>query len=286
MNNFNLLVVEDDQVLIENLYQPLGEIEGVSLDFATSEAEAAEKINCRTYDLAFVDIHLRDDRSDRGGVNIIKALHLLCEGTSIVVVSGTGDVDATVSAYREGIVDFLQKKNLTNGEAVVKQIYRDVREKRKHQNVSLLGFHPSLLSLLSEPSFLPIWEGNLCNALGTSIEILEAALNNSLKERLPILRRRGADSFTIIPGTRACVGYFWSKKLGSAIKVRLAFPDVKFPPDEDSDSLKQIYMKLYRNLSVWVWEVKEGFARSEFEASIWEKNPGQNDPKLRNLPQV
>lgn len=287
MQEIQVLVIEDDPVIVKHMYKPLEKTQGINLDVATSEVEALERISRKIYDVAFVDIHLRDDGKDRGGINVIQEMHRLNEGTSIIVVSGTGEVAATVSAYRAGIVDFIQKKNLTNGAEVVKEVLERSIIRRQDFVPPYLGHHYSIASLLSEPDFLPIWENRMCMALGTSIEILHQSLNNALTNRLPILRLKApAPSFSVLAGKRACEGFFWSKKLGAAIRVVLAFPDESALQSVGEGYGQPVYKKAYRNLNAMVWVLESGRDRDDFDELVWAREPNRRLEKGQKLPSV
>ena len=57
MSQKSILVVEDDQYLIEVYSKTLSK-EGYQVDTASTKSEAIQKIECKTYDAALVDIML------------------------------------------------------------------------------------------------------------------------------------------------------------------------------------------------------------------------------------
>jgi len=104
-----VLVVEDDKYTFEELYKPALSTMDIDIDYAASEHDAIEMVRCRTYDAAYIDIMLKDDTKDRGGVEVIKHIFNEQEGTGMIVVSATDDLEVAINAYRAGIVDFLRK---------------------------------------------------------------------------------------------------------------------------------------------------------------------------------
>ena len=269
--NLNLLVVEDDPFIVDQLYKPQLTNPRLHVDYASTEAEAKEQIRCKTYHVAYVDIMLRVDRYDRGGIEVIKFLHELKESTSIIVVSASDDIRVALSAYKAGICDFLPKDSIHSpGEILVP--LEKILEGIEYQKTSPFGRFSNISAFLANPELTPYWEDEWVRRLGTSYKLFVTALNNSLEYRLPILRMKGKRScLTVGEDVRTGYGYFWSKGIGQAIMMSLAFVDRTLPAPSKDVAGEVIYERTYRNLKVAIWAIKSGKSRSEFLDSVWDE---------------
>jgi len=265
----NLLVVEDEEFHRDRIYKPNLEDSRLSVDYAASEEEAKEMIRCKHYDAAYVDIMLREDRSDRGGVEVIKFLSEMRESTSIIVVSGTDDIKVALDTYKSGIFDFLQKGSLHNPEQLLAPLERIIKN-IDHNVSNPYGRFSNISAYLANPDLMPYWEDRWARRLGTSTKMLATALNNSMSNRIPILRQTGKKpSLYEGTGDRSAYGYFWSKKIGEPIMLALSFVDNELPAPEDKQGIEIIYKRTFGNLKVAVHSLT-GMPRSAFADTVWD----------------
>jgi len=111
MSKKSILVVEDDKYLIEVYSKSLSK-EGYKVDTALSKTEAIQKIECRTYDAALVDIMLKDSALDRGGEDVIRLIFETKKDTKVIVISGSEDIKMVERVSKMGIFSYLSKINL------------------------------------------------------------------------------------------------------------------------------------------------------------------------------
>jgi ActR/RegA family two-component response regulator len=218
-NAYRVLVVEDDVWYHENLYPIYLSKENVNIDYAESKVEALEKIRCKTYDVAFVDIMLKEDRTDRGGVEVIVRLNELDEGTNIIVVSATDDIKVALVAHRSGIVAFLQKDELGKPEDLEVPFHRAV-DRSRCERLNLFGRFKSMSAYFASPDFVPAWEDDMLRTLKVNYEVFNRRLMASLERFLPLLRRRDSKvAFKVDRAKRSVSGHFWSKGEGCPVWV-------------------------------------------------------------------
>lgn len=268
MDKINILVVEDMEDIVDTLYKPNLIEDNLSVDYAKTEIEAKEKINCKTYDIAYVDIMLREDRNDRGGIEVIKYLHELQETTDIIVVSATDDIKVALELYRTGIVGFIQKEEIRSPDIILSYLDK-YKSNIKDKDTKYFGRYSVLVAYLANPELTPYWEDKWMRKLGTSFINFSNALKNSLKNKLPILRIKDEiDCLHSLEG-RTAYGYFWSKRLGKAIMVSMAFTDDDLPkPNDDTIKIvEEIYKKKFGNMNIAIYTIN-GIPRSKFYLSV------------------
>jgi DNA-binding NtrC family response regulator len=103
LNGLSVLVVEDDSVLRKRVVARL-EALGADLASAESVAEARSLLLQRSFDFAFLDVHLPDGR----GTDLL-AEKAFPAATGVIVVTAHGGVGGAVEAMRFGAVDYLVK---------------------------------------------------------------------------------------------------------------------------------------------------------------------------------
>ncbi len=262
-----ILVVEDRPVFLKEVYKEALSSLDVDDEYATNKDEALEKVRCRTYDIAFIDIMLTDDTDDRGGVEVVKYIDKLNEGTSMIVVSGTDDVRVPIDTYNAGIVDFILKTK-TFGEKDVLEKLEKVLKYKRHRNY--FGKFGTLNAYLATPEMVYSWEMAIMTHLEASYDILNNALFEVLERMLPIMRKKGGWSFTMDTEPRGISGSFWSKGLGKPIWISIASKDNELTPPPQEAILEEIYKGRKGKLLVGVWTMA-GIQRDDYYDSIWEE---------------
>lgn len=267
----NLLVVEDDQFIVERLYKRLLTDTRFQVDFASTEIEAKEKVRCKSYDIAYVDIYLREDPYDRGGIEVIKYLHELKENTSIIVVSASDDIKIALSAYKAGISDFLPKDSIHSADELLPPLEKALAN-IEYKSQTPYGRFSTVSAYLANPEMTPYWEDKWVRHLDVSYKNFTAALNNGLGSRAPILREKG-DRLGLLAGQvpRTAYAYFWSKRLGQTIMVALGHVGAELPaPTSDLPSVL-LYERTLGALDVRVFAFT-GKPRAEFNESVWDES--------------
>lgn len=266
----SILVVEDDPFIIESLYKEFLSSLDVDVDYAQSKLEATEKIRCKTYNIAFVDIMLREDPNDRGGVEVIEFIHQLNEGTAVIVVSATDDIKVALVTYKEGIVDFIQKENIHTEKDLLYPIEKILNDYDFYK-LNLFGRFVKLTAYLASPELTPYWEDVVRNTLNVEHHILMSTLNNTLHGFLPILRKKDSRfTLTTDAANRSVSGAFWSKGVGCPIWFSAANENgvlVEPPENQKGDILDEQHKK---NLRVVIWKMVS-VKRDEFRESVWDE---------------
>jgi two-component system response regulator RegA len=99
-----LLVVDDDEAFRVALGRAL-ERRGFSVSLARDAAEAEATARARTFEYALVDVRMPGE----SGIELVKTLRGIDDGTRVVVLTGYGTIASAVAAMRAGAVDYLTK---------------------------------------------------------------------------------------------------------------------------------------------------------------------------------
>lgn len=136
------ILVVDDERSIRNTLKEILEFEGHEITLASDGAEGVEKTQAAQYDAIFCDIKMPNmdgkellDKLVQGG----------CEST-IIMMSGHGDIDTAVDCIKKGAYDFIQKpldlnrilitlKNATDKRELVKETKTLKRKISKVQEI-------------------------------------------------------------------------------------------------------------------------------------------------------
>lgn len=138
IEKINVLVVEDSSFVIENLYKECLSSLDVNVDYVQSELEAIEKIRYKTYNIVFIDIMLRDDVNDRGGIEVLKYIRRQNKETTIIVVTGTDDIKVPIETYHAGVSNFILKENLASPRDLVGAVEPILKKLRRRMHRSML----------------------------------------------------------------------------------------------------------------------------------------------------
>ncbi len=215
-----ILIVEDEAD-IHRYYAKALKRANAEFDIAESRVEAFDFLRVKCYEAAIVDLNLTDDHSFSHGKEVLSLIREIGEGTIAVVVSGTANISDAVDSYEGGAVKFIEKSRSTNQEVAeyVIKIADDVK-------LDLFGEFGSLNAYLASPEVIPVWEMQIYEALKCGFDKMQHAIMHSFKDFLPIRRRSdGSPSFDADVEQKIVVGTFWSRRIGSAIRVTLS-PDL------------------------------------------------------------
>ncbi|MGH9369222.1 MAG: sigma-54-dependent transcriptional regulator [Thermoanaerobaculia bacterium] len=104
MKKRRVLVIDDEGGVRETLSQILAD-EGYSVTAVASGEEGLRRLTEESFDLAFLDVWLRD----RDGLSILEAARDRLRDVPVVMISGHASVETAVKAVRLGAEDFLEK---------------------------------------------------------------------------------------------------------------------------------------------------------------------------------
>lgn len=261
-----VLVVEDDAGLLEKFAAFLKRAD-FDVDTAMTKAEAMEKVEHRTYHVVTLDIMLTDDPNDRGGVEVLKHIQELKEGTCAVVVSQSPDVRVPVEVWKDGAMAYLIKKDIRSSQDIVKQ----VQSAYQACKLNLFGNYSSLNAYLAYPEGTVFFEDALqtCLALGGSNNVTDA-LGGTLKHLLPVVRySKQLFGLNAGLGTEVATGWLWSKALGHAVWVCIARANGKIvPPPETEPVPAPLYDAQGRGWKASVWKASK--SRQDFSPSLYD----------------
>jgi len=100
----SVLIIDDEAAIRESL-ETLLELEGYSVQSASSGEEGLARIGERSFDLVLLDLAL----PDRDGMDLLTEIHLQDPGLSIIMVTAYGTVENAVKAMQAGAANFIQK---------------------------------------------------------------------------------------------------------------------------------------------------------------------------------
>lgn len=105
MDKLKVLVVDDDPMVRETLYEMLTRFAGCYTETAKSGKEGLEKIQNDDFNVVFTDLTM----PEMNGIDLIKEAKKLNPYLPIVVITGYGSIDNAVNAMKEGATDFITK---------------------------------------------------------------------------------------------------------------------------------------------------------------------------------
>ena len=104
MKKRRVLVIDDERAVRETLSQILAD-EGYLVTAASSGEEGLKRLTEDGFDLAFLDVWLKD----RDGLSILEAAGERLREVPVIMISGHANVETAVRAVRLGAEDFLEK---------------------------------------------------------------------------------------------------------------------------------------------------------------------------------
>lgn len=122
-----ILIVDDERAIRNSLKEILSD-EGYSVDTAENGAIALEMVSKEHYDVIFCDIKM----PEMDGIEVLDRLQADGLDSSVIMISGHGDISTAVDCIKKGAFDFIQKpldlnrilitiKNATDKTALVKE---------------------------------------------------------------------------------------------------------------------------------------------------------------------
>jgi CheY-like chemotaxis protein len=210
--HFRVLVVED-MPDISDSYRFHLEHAGYQVDIVETRKAAIEALRAKFYDVALVDLSLKDDVTYKGGLEVLDAINQLQDGTKAIVASATSEIKDSVASYDRGISGFIMK-GIVRSKDIVEKIESALKGHRR----PIFGDFPTLTAYLAAPEVTPIWEHQVHSVLDCGYESMNKILWKAFRPYLPILRKRDGAPSLAIDKTRSSVGgTFWSKNEGSSI---------------------------------------------------------------------
>ena len=124
-----ILIIDDSQPFHDSMSRAFKK--EYRLLHALSEEEVWNQLS-PSPDVILLDLQLDpDERSDRSGIKLLKALRERSPAVPVIIVTGHDDISAAVSCMKLGAIDFLQK-----GRSNVREIRLRIERALKHQYLS------------------------------------------------------------------------------------------------------------------------------------------------------
>ena len=99
------ILIVDDEAYIRRTLKSVLENEPYEVDEAVDGVDCLSKIKQKKYDVIFLDIRM--PRLD--GLEALEKIQELSPESSVIMISGHGNIETAVESVRKGAFDFLQK---------------------------------------------------------------------------------------------------------------------------------------------------------------------------------
>lgn len=222
-----VLIVEDDPIQRDAYVAEIERL-GAEVDSAGDLPSAKARCDERTFHVAIVDIALvPDDYANVDGLDVMRHIRNLGEGTSVLALSGQPKTHVAREALKEfNAFDYLSK------ELVIEQGMQVIRDAAiAAANAAELRLYAPVSDPLTflagaDPAKEATWVGaclEMWHPKG-GYQGLRKFFSRLCDPLAPLLPRTGAEHFTVVDRDgRALTGEFWSKGKGLAV-VLLALP--------------------------------------------------------------
>ncbi|MCX7771302.1 MAG: response regulator [Proteobacteria bacterium] len=105
MEKLKVLVVDDDPIVRDTLFELLTKVAGCDTETAETGKDGLEKIQNEQFNVVFTDLTM----PEMNGIDLIKEVKKINPYLPIVVITGYGSIDNAVNAMKEGATDFITK---------------------------------------------------------------------------------------------------------------------------------------------------------------------------------
>ncbi len=263
-DNKRVLIVEDDTEL-QAEFKLIVEEAGFEVDTADNKTEALEKVRCRTYHVGMIDIMLTNNLLDRGGIDVLKYISSLKEGTQAIVLSASPDVRVPVEAWKEGALSYLVKKDIGSS----KDILNEVEKAYQRCQIRSYGRFRSMIEYLASPERTDFFEDRLMRLLEGGFDLMQAELSLVFVPLQPFLRKKNQRVSIVVDDKRGMAnGLFWSKALGCAVYVNFGRKECEYLKPEDTTLGEIIFEQSKSNLKAAVWRAIA--KRDEFIETLYD----------------
>jgi len=103
-SDFNIIVVDDERIIRESLYEIL-RIEGYQAHMAASAEEALEMMRDRNFDVVLTDLKL----PKMMGIELLQEVKVLSPETEVILITGYGSIESAVEAVKKGAYNYITK---------------------------------------------------------------------------------------------------------------------------------------------------------------------------------
>jgi DNA-binding NtrC family response regulator len=193
MSRSSVLLVDDDVEFASGLAAGL-QLQGHDVSTAASLAEARDRLQRRSPDVALLDLQLPDGH----GLSLLDALRAADGEPSVVVLTGHGTVGTAVDALKRGAVDFVEKPvRIAQLRAVLDRVLESRRMRRQIRDLrqqvaklqgteGILGRSPAVRNMLDQVAKLAGSPGTtvlVTGESGTGKELVARAIHDADRRR-------------------------------------------------------------------------------------------------------
>ena len=176
MKKRRILVIDDEKAIRETLSEILAD-EGYAVTAIGSGEEGLKRLREESFDLAFLDVWLRD----RDGLSVLEAADGRLRETPVVMISGHANVETAVKAVRLGAYDFLEKP--LSLERVILAVQKAIERRDLLAEVeSFRGRSESEATLLGESPAMEQLRREIARVAPTDARVLITGENGTGKE--------------------------------------------------------------------------------------------------------
>jgi DNA-binding NtrC family response regulator len=104
-NNATRILIVDDESVIRRTIRDILEMNHYEVDEAGDGVTCLAKVKQKKFDVIFLDIRM--PRVD--GLEVLEQLQTICPETSVVMISGHGNIETAVECVKKGAFDYLSK---------------------------------------------------------------------------------------------------------------------------------------------------------------------------------
>ncbi len=176
MKKRRVLVIDDEKAIRETLSEILSD-EGYAVTALASGEEGLKRLQEESFDLAFLDVWLRD----KDGLSILEAADGRLREVPVVMISGHANVETAVRAVRLGAYDFLEKP--LSLERVILTAQKAIERRDLLAEVaSFRGRSESEATLLGDSPAMQQLKGEIARVAPTDARVLITGENGTGKE--------------------------------------------------------------------------------------------------------
>jgi DNA-binding NarL/FixJ family response regulator len=269
-----VLIIEDDPNLRRQYQEILKRLPDVNIDVASDRAEAFQRVDTKTYHLALIDIMLNgpDDLNDRGGIDVMKRIRELDEGTEMIVLSGAKNVEVPVETLiKYKAWSYIIKHHVKSRDDILGPV-QDCLE--ASSGLKVYGDANSIMDYLAIGQGQMMWSDKAQRILNPTDGWagLNAFVSVFFGALAPLLPRHGSTTLTDLDDVSGLLkANLWSKAIGSEVVIFARHGFAKEPPPIPQKTAKLIlhYEKVL--IEAWAYAMQDS-KRSEFIDSLHDEH--------------
>jgi CheY-like chemotaxis protein len=258
-----ILLVEDIKSTRETFQSSL-ELDGYDVTTAGNLKEALAIIQRKNFHVALVDIMLDGEKktANRDGVEVIKQIHRLNEGTQVIPLTGQDSRTFVSDSYTElGVADFIDKIQGIKAHGW-KYAQKKIELAMSRSEIDDAPSWDDLMKNFLLPKEEPLFVDHVARATdGAPFDLLRRTLCSAVRQFQPLIGEVGAvQAFHLDKARNEVIGRFWSKSHGCGVEFVIRKPTTTDPVGGER---KQLFERSKGKLEIVVHELSEA-ERSDF----------------------